>query len=272
MRRLTAASLVGGLLLAAAPMFVTSASALTSTATIKKNAPNGVSLTDRQFRHTFCPVAPPTQDLDAHIFDLGSIGEGASVTVTAPSNVPHDLGAYVYSFDATAGTCVLSYQVATPVSFDLAWTLDSDDGADDRFVVVYSMSGANIPVTLTATAGTPTGQHSNGYIVRQSVGIGATDTDFALSCPNAPTSQGTDGWIFALNAGLVGTATSVSITADAAQAHDFIVFVYNSDCSFDRTLDNAGSFDITDTPDSDDAFYSVITTTGAGVAVQFDAA
>ncbi len=268
MRRLTAASLVGGLLLAAAPMFVQSASAVdyTATATIKRNAPNGVSVTDRQFRHTFCPVAPPTQDLDAHIFTLpaGYNGAGTTVTVTAPSTSVHDLGAYIYDYDAGANTCTLDHQIATPTSFDLSFTTN----ALDTFVVVYSMTGSNVAVTFTATPGTPTGQHAEGLITRQSVGFGVTDTEFASTCLYPPASQGVDGWVFSLDN---TSATTVNITADTLVAHDLVAFVYDASCTFLGQIDQSGSDDLSFTPGSTDKYYSVITLTGGNLLTEFDA-
>ncbi len=232
----------------------------TASATIERSAPNGVSVTDTEFRTT-CPDAPSTQGLDAFAFTLPAAYAvmWTTVSLTAPSTTVHDLGAYVYNSD-----CSLDRQVVTAATFDLTMTL----GDDDTYLVVYSTSGANVPVSLTATVSANTGYISPGAILRSSpTGIPATDTEFTLTCPDAPASQGADAWVFTVPSGYGTSATLTTYPSTAT--HDFTAYIYNSDCSFDRTVDSATSTDLAFALEADDGWVSVYSATGANIWVEF---
>jgi hypothetical protein len=231
----------------------------TAPGSLQHSVAGNVSATDQQWRHT-CPATPQTQGLDAFVFALPAAYAvaGTTISLTAPSTSPHDFSASVYN-----GDCSFDRTAANASTFDLTFTL----GAGDTYVVAYSSSGANIAVTLTATPPSTSTYSAPGSITRQATtGIGVTDTEFSLTCPDAPTTQGVDGWVFTLPAGSGGLTATLTSTPRTA-THDFTAYVYNADCSFDRTVDDTSSTDLAFLLDSNDGFASVITTTGANVNV-----
>ncbi len=257
-----------GLVAAAVPMLAGSASAadFTDSGTISRAASGGASVTNVHFANSGCTTAAQTQGLDAYAFTLpsGYNVMNTTVTLSTPSTVVHDLSAYVYNSD-----CTLDRNVQTPATFDLTMRL----GDDDTYLVVYTTSGANITVSLTATQSTDTTYHSPGMIARNNgVGQPVTDLHFSFQCPDLPASQGVDGWIYALPAAAQGAGTTIDLTTYPSTAtHDFDAFVYNSDCSFDRTESSSTSTDLSITLDSDDAFVSVFSETGANIWVELTA-
>jgi serine protease len=251
----------------ATPLLVGSASAAgyTASGTIQRAATGGVSATDTEFRNTTCPDLPSTQGTDAWVFALPSANAvaGTTVTLTAPSTAPHDLAVFVYDAD-----CTYDRTVSTASSFDLALTL----GADDTYLSVYSTSGSNIAVSLTATPGASSSTFSGqGSITRQNpTGVGVTDTEFSTTCPAMPKSQGVDGFVFKLPSSYAVAGTTVSVTATPT-THDLAAYVYKADCTFDRTEDDAASTDLGFTLADGDTFLSVYSTTGANLTVNLTA-
>ncbi len=266
-----AATTIGGLLAAAVavPLLATPASAATFTAsgTIQRSTATGVSVTDSEFRSSTCPDAPSTQGTDAYVFTLPAAYAvaGTTVTLTAPSTGPHDLSAFVYQ-----GDCRYDRTMSSASSFDLTLSL----GTGDTFLSVYSTTGADVVVSLTATPPASSTYTAPGTLLRSSpTGVPATDTEFAFTtCPDAPTSQGTDGWVFTLPSSLAVAGTTVTVTATPATAtRDLAGFVYKDDCTFDRAVDDAASFDLATTLAAGDTFISVYSTTGANITLALTA-
>jgi hypothetical protein len=237
-----------------APAFATD---YTASGAIQRSAPTDVSVTNLQFQHT-CDTALSTQGLDGYVFALPSAYavDGTTVTLTAPSTAPRDLAAFVYNSD-----CSFDRKVVTAATFDLTTHL----GPDDAYLVAFSETGANIPVSLTASLPTTTTYYDEGAILRNaSAGASVTDTEFSVTCAAPPVTQGVDAWVFPLPASAAGSTVSIA-NVPAAQLHDFHAAVYASDCTLLRTLNDTTSFDLSFTAGSADAYVSVWSVTGANL-------
>jgi hypothetical protein len=229
----------------------------TASGTIQNAATTDVSATNLHFRARHCRPSLATQGLDAYAFAIPSTYavDGATVTFSAPSSVVHDFGAYVYNSD-----CSVDRKVVTPESFDLTTHL----GPGDTYFVVFSETGSNIPVSLTAALPTDTTYYDEGaFLTSAKTGVSATDTEFSASCTLPPTSQGTDGFVFPIPASAAGAGSTVNIkSAPTTATHDFVAAVYSSDCSTVRLIDDTSSTDLSFTAQSTDAYVSVWSATG----------
>jgi hypothetical protein len=251
---------VAGGIVAASASFLTPAFATDYTAAglIQRAAATDVSATNLQFQATGCDTALSTQGLDAYVFEIPSTYavDGTTVTLTAPATAPRDLAAYVYNAD-----CSFDRKVVTAATFDLTTHL----APDDTYLVVFSETGANIAVSLTATLPATTTYYDEGAVLRNATtGVSATDTEFSLTCAAPPASQGTDAWVFPIPASAAGSTVTIA-NVPTAQLHDFQASVYDSSCGFLRTLDDATSSDLSFTAGSADAYVSVWSTTGANL-------
>jgi hypothetical protein len=253
-------TVAGGIIAASASFLTTPAFATDYTASglIQRAAPTDVSVTNLQFQNTDCDTALSTQGLDAYAFEIPAAYavDGTTVTLTAPNTAPRDLHAYVYNSD-----CSFDRKVVTAATFDLTTHL----APDDTYLVVFSETGANIAVSLTAALPTTTTYYDEGAILRNATtGVSVTDTEFSLTCAAPPLSQGTDAWVFPIPASAAGSTVTIA-NVPTAQLHDFQASVYDSDCGFLRTLDDASSSELSFTAGSADAYVSVWSTSGANL-------
>lgn len=232
----------------------------TASGTIAHAATTDVSATNLHFQHTGCDVSLATQGLDAYAFELPSAYavDGATVTFAAPASEVHDFGAYVYNSD-----CSLDRKVVTPESFDLTTHL----GPDDTYFVVFSETGSNVPVSLTAQEPTTTTYYDEGsFTTSAKTGTSVADTEFSLTCSLPPASQGTDGFVFPIPASAASAGSTVTIASNPTSAlHDFTAAVYDADCGFLRLVDDTSSFDLSFTAGSTDAYVSVWSASGANL-------
>lgn len=238
----------------AAPAFATD---YTASGTLRFNAPNGVSVSNRHFAHTGCATPNATQGLDAYAFAIPSANavDGATVTISASSDTVHDFGAYIYNSD-----CSLDRKVVTAETFDLTTRL----APDDTYVVVYSATGSNISFSLTVSPPTTTTYYDEGAIASSApTGVSATDTAFSATCVYPPASQGTDGFVFPIPATAAAAGSTVTIANVPTNAlHNFVAAVYDSSCGFLRLLDDTASTELSFTAGPTDAYVSVWSTSG----------
>lgn len=258
--RFFATTVAVGIVAATASFLATPALAsdYTASGTIQNSTPTDVSLTNLEFQQTGCDTGLATQGLDGYVFEIPAAYavDGATVSLTAPSTAPRDLGAYVYNSD-----CSFDRKVSTARTFDLTTHL----APDDRYLVVYSGNGGNIAVSLTASLPTTTTYYDEGAIAESiPAGISVTDTEFSFDCVAPPASQGVDAWVFPIPASAVGSTVTIASVPPAA-LHNFHAAVYDSDCGLLQTLDDAASFDVSFTAGSADAFVSVWSTSGANL-------
>jgi hypothetical protein len=258
--RLFGMTVAGGIIAATASFLSPPAFAAdyTASGTIQRATPTDVSVTNLQFQHSGCDTALSTQGLDAYVFEIPAAYavDGTTVSLTAPSTAPRDLHAYVYNSD-----CSFDRKVATAATFDLTTRL----APDDTYLVVFSETGANIAVSLTATLPTTTTYYDEGAMLRNaSTGVSVTDTDFSLECTSPPATQGTDAWVFPVPASAAGSTVSIA-SVPLGALHDFQASVYDSSCGFLRLLDDTSSFDLSFTAGAADAYVVVWSTTGANL-------
>lgn len=241
----------------AAPAFATD---YTASGSLRFNAPNGVSVTNRHFAHTGCVTPNATQGLDAYVFAVPSAYavDGATFTLSASSDTVHDFGAYIYNSD-----CSLDRKVVTAETFDLTSRL----GPDDTYIVVYSATGSDIALSLTVTPPTTTTYYDEGAIASSApTGVSATDTEFGATCQYPPASQGTDGFVFRIPASAAAAGSLVTIANVPTNAlHNFVAAFYDSSCGFLRLIDDTSSTEVSFTAGSTDAYVSVWSTSGSNL-------
>ena len=128
-----------------------------------------------------------------------------------------------------------------------------------RLARIAALGG--LAVSLLAPVAPASAYTASGTIVKVSPGgLGVTDTEFALTCPNAPASQGVDGWVFTLPAAAAAGDT-VSVTGSSDAPFSLAAYVYKADCTYDRA-ETAGLSNVT--LEAGDRFLSVYVYLGVG--------
>ena len=127
-----------------------------------------------------------------------------------------------------------------------------------------SLAATMAAAAALVPAGTAHAYTATGSITKAAPGgLGATDTEFVLTCPNAPASQGVDGHVFTLPAAAAAGDT-VSITGTSAAPFVLAAYVYKNDCSYSRA-ETAGLNPLT--LQAGDRHLSVYAPIGANIAL-----
>lgn len=97
--------------------------------------------------------------------------------------------------------------------------------------------------------------------------VSVTNTRFGNSHCHAFGVNGLDAYVFKIPATYAVDGATATFHADSSVVHDFGVYVYNSDCTFDRKNVTASSFDLTTHLGPNDQYFVVFSETGSNIPV-----
>lgn len=115
-----------------------------------------------------------------------------------------------------------------------------------------------------ATSYTATGHISHGA----TTDVSATNLQFQhTGCDTSLATQGLDAYAFEIPSTHAVNGAIATVSAPSTDVHDFGIYVYNADCSFDRKVVTPATFDLTTHLADGDTYLVVISQTGSNIPV-----